>query len=117
MRSVMTSQGHPHAVLRRALQRGDLLAVRAAAAELPAVPLGDALEIVCLIVAQEPERFERAAIKWLGRLLAERPPTGLRDVERVVAYLAALPDPRRGRAALEVLSALAGRRTGGWPLT
>jgi hypothetical protein len=113
----MASQGHPHAVFRRALQRRDLAAVRAAAAELPAVPLGDAFEIVCLILAHEPERFERAAIKWLGRLLAERPPTALREVERVVAYPAALPDPRRGGAALEALSALAGRRTGESPLT
>jgi hypothetical protein len=71
--AVVSSQGHPHAVFRRALQRGDLPAVRAAAAELPAVALGDALEIVCLILAQEPERFERAAVRWLARLLAERP--------------------------------------------
>jgi hypothetical protein len=111
MRST-TSQGSPYSTFRRALLRGDLPAVRAAAAELPAVPLDDALEIVCLILAQQPERFERAAIKWLARLLAERPVTELREVERVVACLAALPDRRRGRAALELLSTLAGRRAG-----
>jgi hypothetical protein len=111
----MTSQGSPYSIFRKALLRGDLPAIRAAAADLPAVPLDDALEIVCLILAQQPERFERAAVKWLVRLLSERPPTGLRDVERVVACLATLPDARRGRAALAVLSALAGRRPGGSP--
>ena len=108
----MTSQGSPYSIFRRALLRGDLPAVRAAAAELPGVPLDDALEIVCLILAQQPGRFERAAIKWLARLLTERPVTELRDVERVVTCLAALPDRRRGRAALELLSTLAGRTAG-----
>jgi len=111
MRSV-TSQGSPYSIFRKALLRGDLPAVRAAVAELPGVPLDDALKIVCLILAQQPERYERAAIKWLARLLTERPVTELRDVERVVGCLAALPDRRRGRAALELLSTLAGRRAG-----
>jgi hypothetical protein len=87
--------------------------VRAAAADLPAVPLEDALEIVVLLLAQEPQRFERAAVRWLARLLAERPVTELRQAELAVNYLAALPDRRRGRAALEVLSALAAGRPNG----
>jgi hypothetical protein len=94
------------------LRRGNLPAVRAAAAELPAVPLEDALEIVCLILAEEPERFERAAVRWLARLLVERPVTELRDVERVVGCLSAMPDRRRGQAALELLKALAAHRAG-----
>jgi hypothetical protein len=108
----MTSQGSAYSIFRRAVARGDLTAVRAAAAELPAVPLHDALEILCLILAQEPQRFERAAVRWLARLLLERPVIELRDVERVVACLAALPDRQGGRAALEVLNALGGRLTG-----
>jgi hypothetical protein len=40
--------------------------VRAAAADLPAVPLDDALEIVVLILEQEPQRFERSAVRWLA---------------------------------------------------
>jgi hypothetical protein len=44
-----------------------LAALRAAAAELPSVPLDDALEIVLLILEQEPQRFERSALRWLSR--------------------------------------------------
>ena len=108
----MTSQGSAYSIFRRAVARGDLTAGRAATAELPAVPLHDALEILCLILAQEPQRFERAAIRCLARLLLERPVIELRDVERVVACLAALPNRQRGRAALEVLNALGCRLTG-----
>jgi hypothetical protein len=81
--------------------------VRAAAAELPAVPLDDALEIVLLILQQGPQRFERSALRWLSRPLEASRVTVLRQVERALAYLAALPDPRRTRAALEVLNVLA----------
>jgi hypothetical protein len=68
---VTSSQGGPYRLFRRALLRGDLAAVRAAAAELPPVPLDDAFEIVCLILEQEPERYERAAVRWLARLPAQ----------------------------------------------
>jgi hypothetical protein len=41
---------------------------------LPAPPpLEDALVICLLLLAQEPERYERASVRWLGRLLLERP--------------------------------------------
>jgi hypothetical protein len=86
--------------------------VRAAAAELPSVPLDDALEIVLLIVNQEPQRFEHSALRWLSRLLAEQRVTELEQAERALAYLAALPDPRRAQAALEVLHALAAQPRG-----
>jgi hypothetical protein len=46
----VTSQGSAYSIFRRALARGDLAAMRAAAADLPAVPLDDALEIVLLIL-------------------------------------------------------------------
>jgi hypothetical protein len=86
--------------------------VRSAAAELPAVPLDDALEIVLLILQQEPQRFERSALRWLSRLLEEGRVTELQQAERALAYLAALPDPRRARAALEVLNVLAAQPRG-----
>jgi hypothetical protein len=62
----MTSQGSAYPIFRRAVAGGDLAAVRAAAADLPAVPLDDALEIVVLILEQEPQRFERSAVRWLA---------------------------------------------------
>jgi hypothetical protein len=109
----MTSQGSPYAVFRRALDRRDLPAVRAAAADLPAVPLDDALRIVLLILEQEPHRFERAAVRWRSRFLVEGTVTELRQAELAVGYMAALPDRRRWRAALEVLTALASARPTG----
>jgi hypothetical protein len=76
--------------------------VRAAVANLPGPPpRDDALTICLLLLDQEPERYERAAIRWLGRLLLERPAVSLRHAELAPAYLAALPDPARRDAAIE----------------
>lgn len=45
----VSSQGSPYARFKRALRTGNLALVRAAAGELPAVRLDDALLIACLI--------------------------------------------------------------------
>jgi hypothetical protein len=55
------------------LTRGNLTLVRAAAAELPSVNLEDALRICLLLRDADPSRYERAVIRWLGRLCLERP--------------------------------------------
>lgn len=67
----MTSQGSPYARFRRALATGNLTIIRAAAAELPRVDLGDALSVCMAIRAAEPMRFERAALRWLARFATE----------------------------------------------
>jgi len=41
-------------------------------AELPRVDLGDALAVCGTIRRAEPERFERAALRWLARFCLER---------------------------------------------
>lgn len=102
----VTSQGSPYSVFRRALARGDLMAVRAAAAGLPSVPLEDALEVCLLLLDREPVRYEPAAVRWVGRLLLERRVRELRQAERAVVYLAALADPARAIPAAEALGAL-----------
>jgi hypothetical protein len=57
----VTSQGSPYARFRRALATGNLLLIRAAAAELPQISLDDAL-IVCVAIRDaKPERFVRTA--------------------------------------------------------
>jgi hypothetical protein len=54
------------------LERGSLTAVRGAVTNLPGPPpLEDALVICHLLLDQEPDRYERAAVRWLGRLLLE----------------------------------------------
>lgn len=104
----LTSQGSPYSIFKRALRRGDLAAVRAAVGELPQVPLDDAFAICLLILEQQPTRYERAAVRWLGRLVAERRHVALRQVELTAGYLAALADPARARSGSAALAALAG---------
>jgi hypothetical protein len=81
----MTSQGHAYAQFRRALDRGDLRAVRLLALELQRIGLDDALKIVFLIRGTEPKRYEAAATRWLSRLLAERTVTLDQAAEAVEA--------------------------------
>jgi hypothetical protein len=104
----LTSQGSPYSIFKRALRRGDLAGVRAAAAELPRVPLDDAFAICLLILEQQPVRYERAAVRWLGRLVAERDHLGLRHPELTARHLAALADPARARSGAVALAALCG---------
>ncbi|MET0206835.1 MAG: hypothetical protein ABWZ63_11930 [Thermoleophilaceae bacterium] len=67
----MTDQGGSYAIFRRALERGSIVGVRAAVPNLPAAPpLEDALVVCRLLLEQEPERCERAAVTWLERLFA-----------------------------------------------
>jgi hypothetical protein len=81
-------------------------------ANLPAPPpLNDALVICRLLLEQEPERYERGAVRRLGRLLLEQPGVSLRHAELAAAYLAAWPDTARHEAASEALAEL-GRALG-----
>jgi hypothetical protein len=108
----MTSQGAPFTIFRRALERGSLTGVRAAVANLPGpAPLDDALVTCRLLLAQEPDRYERAALKWLGRLLLEQRGMSLRHAELAAAYLAAWAEPAHHDAATEALGEL-GRAVG-----
>jgi hypothetical protein len=108
----VTSEGGPYSIFRRALERGSLVGVRSAVANLPGPPpLEDALVICRLLLDQEPDRYERAALKWLGRLLLEQRGMSLRHAELAAAYLAAWADPARRDAATEALGEL-GRAVG-----
>jgi hypothetical protein len=86
--------------------------VRAAVANLPGPPpLDDALVICRLLLDQEPELYERAAVRWLGRLLLEQRGVSLRHAEVAATYMAAWPDPTRRDAATDALGEL-GRAVG-----
>jgi hypothetical protein len=55
--SSIRSEGSPYTIFRRALERGSLTGMRAAAANLPRPPpLEDALMICLLLRDQEPDR-------------------------------------------------------------
>jgi hypothetical protein len=83
----MTSEGHPGARFRRALAAGNLTAAEQAAFELPFIPLAEARELVELYAEYGDRKYERAALKYLGRYLSEADPS-LADVAQVAALLA-----------------------------
>jgi hypothetical protein len=88
----VTSDGSPIVRLRHALRSGDLLRVRAVAAELTYVPLPDALAILELIEGQDEARFEPAAVRWTGRLALEAPGLTLSQLHLAIEALDGLPD-------------------------
>jgi hypothetical protein len=64
----------------------------ALARELPHVNLVDALRLCVLLAEKEPERrYERAAVRWLGRLALERKDLTLAETHLAVDALRALP--------------------------
>ena len=95
----MTSQGRPHARFQRAFKTGRASIAWNAALELQHVDLQDAL-ILVLLVRGEP-RFDRASVRWLGRLCLEVPGVTLGQLLLIASALMGLPD-RAAATALEV---------------
>jgi hypothetical protein len=89
----VTSQGSADSQFRRALERRNFLLAWTLAAELPKVPLADALSLLLLALDQQPWRFETAAPRWHARLRAEAGLT-LAEAQLAVAALDALAGPR-----------------------
>jgi hypothetical protein len=100
----MTSQGSAYGRFRRALARGNLQLVRAAAGELPTIRLDDALRVCLLIRDRDPDRYERAALRWVARFAVEAADATLSDVQAAAAALARLPsDPDEAMSQLQLL--------------
>lgn len=95
----MPSQGHPHAIFRRALERGNLAAAWGAAAELQVVSLADALALCLLVREREPVKFPRLALRWHARFCRETKSVGLEEARLVLELLAALAGPTARPAA------------------
>jgi hypothetical protein len=87
----VSTKGSPYANFQRSLQTRKLSIVLPAAAELAWINLGDSLEILSLMAQEGDPRFERAAARWVGRLLTETPPMTLREARWVVAMVEQLP--------------------------
>jgi hypothetical protein len=83
----VTSEGHPGARLQRALAAGNLTAAEQAAFEIPFIPLALARALVELYAEKGDPKYERAALKYLGRYMTEANPS-LADVAQVAALLA-----------------------------
>lgn len=100
----MTSDGSPYTRFRRALSTGNLNLIRAAAAELPRVSLSDALEVCLLMRDHDDGRFERAAVRWLGRFALEARDVTITAIETAAVALRLLP--QRPEASMDILSTL-----------
>src|SRR5579884_2779429 len=87
----MTSDGNPYARFRRALETGNEALVTAAARELPRIALDDALRICLVLRGGDPERYERAAVRWLGRFALEARAVSIAALRAAAAARAALP--------------------------
>jgi hypothetical protein len=83
----MTSQGHPHARFRRAIERRALWMAEDAAREMGPLSLEDALQLVHLYAERGSPKYEAAAMKWLQRYLDESEPR-LASFSKIVVELA-----------------------------
>jgi hypothetical protein len=111
---LLTSQGHPYAIFRRALERRNLPAAWAAASELQVVSLADALALCLLVRHRDPARFARVALRWHARFCAETAGVRLAQGRLVLDLLSALEgvDARPAARALRELLASYDRRLG-----
>lgn len=86
----MTSQGTAHGRFTRAIQTRNLWAAEMALRELGNPSLDDALSYLGLLAEQKPEKLERAAVRWHGRLEVEAPLLTLAEAQLALAALASL---------------------------
>jgi hypothetical protein len=61
----MTSQGTAHGRFHRAIARGNVLAAEMAARQMGGLSLADARSLCELLAKTDPQRYERAALRWL----------------------------------------------------
>jgi hypothetical protein len=96
----VTSKGTIGGQLQRAIDAGDLLAVRSLARELPNISLERATQITLLILEQEPDSYPAAARRLLARLASERviPLSALVDAAAILSELEF--EPTAGRREL-----------------
>ena len=83
----MTAEAHARVRFRRAIERRALWMAEDAAREMPELSLEDALQLVHLYAERGSPKYERAALRWLERYLAEGSPN-LQNFARVVEKLA-----------------------------
>ena len=94
----LTSQGSAGTRFARAVRSRNLFLAETAAFEMGKLSLGDALALVVLYGEGQDDKFEKAAVRWLGRLLLEKPmPLAL--AARCVELVAELRGPVADRAA------------------
>lgn len=82
----VTSHGSPQGRFNRAIQRGDLYMAELTAIELGGLPLASARALLGLYAEKGSPKYERAALKFLARYMAEEAPS-LTDVAQTAVLL------------------------------
>jgi hypothetical protein len=100
----VTSDGNPYSRFKRALATGNEALVTAAALELPWIALDDALRICLVLRGGDRVRYERAAVRWLGRFALEARSVTIADLRSAAEALDSLPE--RAAEAMERLQQL-----------
>jgi hypothetical protein len=100
----VTSQGSARGRFGRAIRERNLFMAELAARELRGLALNDALDLVALIAEVQPERVERAAVRWHGRLEVETQLLTLAESHLALAALGALAAGDKN--AIEILRSL-----------
>ena len=86
----MTSQGTAHGRFTRAIQQRNLWAAESSLRELGTPSLEDALSYLALLAQVKPEKLERSALRWHGRLETEATFVSLAESQLALAALASL---------------------------
>ena len=86
----MTSQGTAHGRFTRAILTRNLWAAETAMREHGDVSLIDALDYLELLATQRPDRFDRAAVRWHGRLETETAALTFAEAHLALAALGSL---------------------------
>ena len=97
----VTAQGSALTRYRRALERRHIFGAEVAAKEMAFLSLRDALGLLALYGAEDSPKFDRGAVRWLGRLALESDDLSLDDLQLAAAALQGLR--RRPDSTLEVL--------------
>jgi hypothetical protein len=105
---VVSTQASLYADFRRGLRNRNLPFAESAARQLGQLSVEDALDYCCLLAERDPARYERAALRWHARLVAEAEGMTLLRAQIALATLKALP--RSSRVARDVLAGLVAGR-------
>ena len=109
----VTSEGSAGSRFVRAVRSRNLFLAETAAFEMATLSLGDALALVVLYGEAQDDKFEKAAVRWLGRLLLEKPmPLSL--AARCIELVAELRGP--GRSGPRTRSTRSSLRRGSGPV-
>lgn len=103
----MTSQGSAHGRFERAIKTRNLFQAELALREMRAPTLLDALNYLDLLAEVKPEKLERAAIRWHGRLEVEASVMTLAESQLALAALGSLCAGERD--AIQILRKLVRR--------